>query len=235
MTGNVIACISLNSLIRIAVRVTALVAIVATSSPFLGGADLVENSPFIPDSFNASQKSRKQVTKQPASSALDIEFRGVYSLDGQYHFSIFNKKQNKGEWVSLGETGSTYEVTGFDEDSNSIQLSIDGKTEEITLRAPDNKPIPVQTTATARTRTRQELAAANRAARAKKKPVVRRRVIVPNRKVPAAGQTQTPAQPQRQGRQTRFPGNTQRSDYKTPKEAEELLKQLQARKNQNQK
>lgn len=196
------------------------------------GADLVENSPFIPDSFNARNRAKKPVSKQPASSALDIEFRGVYSLDGQYHFSIFNKKENKGEWVSLGEVGSTYQVTSFDEDSNSIQMSIDGKTEEITLRSPDNKPIPVQTTRTAPARSRQELAAANRAARAKKKPVVRRRVIVPNRKAPAAGQNQNPAQPQRQGGQTRFPGNTQRSDYKTPKEAEELLKQLQARKNQ---
>ena len=232
MTGNGIERICLKVSIRHVVRMTALVAFIATSSPSMYGADLVDNSPFIPDNFNARQRAKKPTPKQPASAALEFEFRGVYSLGGEYQFSIYNKKLQKGEWVSLGETGSSYEVTGYDEASNSIQLSIDGKTEEITLRTPDNKPIPVQTASTGPAKSRQELAAANRAARAKKKkPVVRRRVIVPNRKAPAASQAKNQAKPAPQ--RSRFPANAQRRDSKTPKEAEELLKELQKRRSRS--
>ncbi len=232
MTGIGIKRTCLKVSIRLVVRTTALVAFIATSSLSLHGADLVDNSPFIPDNFNARQRAKKPTPKRPASAALEFEFRGVYSLGGEYQFSIYNKKQQKGEWVSLGETGSSFEVTGYDETSHSIQLSIDGKTEEITLRTPDNKPIPVQTTRPGATKSRQELAAANRAARAKKKPVVRRRVIVPNRKAPAASRANNQAKPAPQRPQ--FPGNTQRKNYKTPKEAEELLKELQNRRNRSQ-
>ena len=232
MTGNAIECLCLKNSIRLAVGTTALIIFVAASELCLHGANLEDNSPFIPDNFNARQQAKKPTAKQPGSSALDFEFRGVYSLGGEYQFSIYNKKAQKGQWVSLGETGSSYQVTGFDEDSNSIELTIDGKTEEITLRAPDNKPIPVQTASATPKRSRAELAAANRAARAKqKRPVVRRRVIVPNRKVPAASQAQNQAKPVPQT--PRFPANTQRRDYKPPRDAEELMKELQIRRSRS--
>ena len=227
MTSNGIERIYPRVSIRHAVRTSALVAFIAVTGSFLqgAGANLVDNSPFIPDNFKARQKAKKPPPKKPANTALEFEFRGVYSLGGEYQFSIYNKKEQKGEWVSLGETGSSFQVTGYDEASHSIQLNIDGKTEEIALRTPDNKPIPVQTMATGTAKTRQELAAANRAARAKKKkPVVRRRVIVPNRKAPAASQAKNRAQAK---------PAAQRKGYKRPQEAEELLKELQKRRNRS--
>ncbi len=234
MTCGGIESICLKNPVSHVVRTTALVIFMAASGSFLQGTDLVDNSPFIPDNFNARQKANKPQSNKPKTSGLEVEFRGVYSIDGEYHFSIYNKKDQKGEWVRLGETGATYEVTGYDEASNSIQLNIDGKNQEMTLRTPDNKPIPVQTANATPKKTRQELAAANRAARAKKKPVVRRRVIVPNRKTTGANQSNnpTPAQPRRATPQ--FPNNRQRKDFKTPKQAEEILKELQNRKKQSQ-
>ncbi len=234
MTSKGIERIYARDSIRQVVRTTALVIFIAVRGFFLqgAGANLVDNSPFIPDSFNARQQAKKPLPKKAASAVLEFEFRGVYSLGGEYQFSIYNKKSQKGEWVSLGESGSSFEVTSYDENSNSIQLNIDGKIEEMALRTPDNKPIPVQTARSGTTKSRKELAAANRAARAKKKkPVVRRRVIVPNRKAPAANQSKYQAKPTHQRQQ--FPGNTQRKNYKTPKEAQDLLKELQNRRNRS--
>ncbi len=193
----------------------------------LRGDNLESNSPFIPDNFNARQQSNRPATTQPSSSVSDIEFRGVYSLGGKFQFSIYSKKSQRGEWVGLGDSGSSYQVTDFDEATNSIELTIDGKAENLFLRSPDNKPLPVQTASATPKITSAKQAAANRAAKAgNRRPVVRRRVIVPNRTASPSSQNPSQTPQSRRVPTARTPQNT-----KTQQDAEELLRELQKRKN----
>ena len=150
-------------------------------------ANLVENSPFIPDGFDTS-KANQAVQKKnaPGVATRDLEFRGVYSLNGTYYFNIYNKKDQKGSWLSLEEGNDAYSVLEFAEESNSLSISIDGEVEELALKTPSDKPIPVQTKSRSSARTRQRSNVTRRSsgtsAARKRQPVVRRRVVVPTQR-----------------------------------------------------
>ena len=187
----------------------------------LTASNLVDNSPFIPEGFNASSGEKKTQSKQQSVATRDLEFRGVYSLGGEYHFNIYNKKDQMGEWVRLNDPGAEYRVLRFDEATTSVQLNLDGETEEIFLKERDNKPLPVQlaTTGNPGNRNARNVAGGrntgNRASnrRSGRQPVVRRRVMVPNRE---GGSNSNAASRQTRSQKTRV----------TPENADQLIKDL---------
>ncbi len=198
----------------------------------LAGSNLIDNSPFIPDGFNASKGSEKKKQQNRKSVATrDIELRGVYSINGEYHFNIYNKKAQKGEWMRLNDPSSTYRILRFDEDTSSIQINLDGETEELSLKEPDNKPLPVRTASTKAPRgNRRGATNASTATRTQSRqgtarnrsPVVRRRVIVPNREGGGnSGRSST----------SRNRSTPRQAPSKPPQNAQDLINNLQ--KNQN--
>lgn len=46
----------------------------------------------------------------------NLEFRGYLKLQGEWHFALFDKTKNRGEWLQEGETMSDggREIEGFD-------------------------------------------------------------------------------------------------------------------------
>ena len=165
-------------------------AFAALLSPLGAVNNLVDNSPFIPEGFKAPGQSQKTKAAQTAPATRDLQFQGVYSLNGEYRFNIYDRKRQIGEWVRLNDPGAKYRVLRFDEETTSLQINIDGQTEEIFLKERDGKPLPVQlatkiestvregntTVAGATTMTiRTDNRGTNR------QPVVRRRVTQPNR------------------------------------------------------
>jgi hypothetical protein len=190
----------------------------------LSGSSLIENSPFIPEGFKANQRDTRKDTAKTDLAVRDIELRGIYSLDAEFYFNIFNKSAQKGDWVRLNDPNSSYRVIRFDEASNRIQINLDGKTEELYLRKPDNKPLPVKTApAVAPTSPNQARAANTNNARSRRgnTPVVRRRVITPNRNrnARAPQRTQRTTGNQNQSKQ-------QQNQQNAPRTGEELLRQL---------
>ena len=181
----------------------------------LTASNLVDNSPFIPEGFNASSSEKKTQSKQQNVATRNLEFRGVYSLDGEYHFNIYNKKDQMGEWVRLNDPGAEYRVLRFDEATTSVQLNLDGETEEIFLKERDNKPLPVQLATTGNPANRNARNTGSRASnrRSGRQPVVRRRVIVPNRQ---SGNNSNVNRRQTRSQKTRV----------TPQNADQLIKDL---------
>ena len=196
----------------------------------LVGSNLVDNSPFIPDGFSASKRSDKKTQQNRKSvPTRDIELRGVYSINGEYHFNIYNKKDRKGEWMGLNDPSSAYRILRFDEDTSSIQITLDGETEELSLKEPDNKPLPVRTAsiqAPSGDRRNASRASTPTATRAQtrqetdtdRSPVVRRRVIVPNRE---GGRNKNRSSNSRTQRPPR------RGPAKPPQNAQDLINNLQ--------
>ena len=66
--------------------------------------------------------------------AQEVEFKGYFILKGQVYFSLFNKKVNHGEWITINE--KTYEdflAQEFDLESETLTISYEGQSFELKL------------------------------------------------------------------------------------------------------
>lgn len=186
-------------------------AVAAFLSSLGAASSLVDNSPFIPEGFKSPGHSQKSKAAQAALATRDLEFLGVYSLNDEYRFNIYNRKRQSGEWVRLNDPGAEYRILRFDEETSSLQINIDGQTDEIFLKERDGRPLPVQlasttestakeadtTVASATTvTTRTDNRGTNR------QPVVRRQVTQPNR-APSGNDTGNDRQARSRAAQTR--------------------------------
>ena len=66
--------------------------------------------------------------------AQEVEFKGYFILKGQVYFSVFNKKVNHGEWITINE--KTYEdflAQEFDIESETLTISYEGQSFELKL------------------------------------------------------------------------------------------------------
>jgi hypothetical protein len=95
-----------------------------------------------------SQKTPPQIVKsvvekkqQPVPQNLNLEFRGVFFFDGEWHFSLFDRKINKGAWYKIGESldGGNVKVVGFNEKEQKVELSGNFF---ISLKPPSNRVLP---------------------------------------------------------------------------------------------
>jgi hypothetical protein len=110
----------------------------------LDASDLVDNSPFVPDDFspdysrliNAPGNSNREFTRI-------LEFRGFYSLAGEYYFNIYNNAKQKSDWVKIRETESPYHVLRFERNTNLIYIKFNSRTEKLPLVRPTHEPSPI--------------------------------------------------------------------------------------------
>ena len=66
--------------------------------------------------------------------AQEVEFKGYFILKGQVYFSLFNKKVNHGEWITINE--KTYEdflAQEFDLESETLTIVYEGQSFELKL------------------------------------------------------------------------------------------------------
>ena len=86
----------------------------------------------------------KPVVQSNGPISREIEFRGLVKMEGQYQFSLFNKRDQKSYWLKENEAAAQgISVRNYDSSSQSLTVSMSGRTERITLIAANSSPLPV--------------------------------------------------------------------------------------------
>lgn len=104
---------------------------------------LKENSPFLPEGHGkqANTPPPPPVTNGPV--AKQLEFRGLMKLGGQYSFSLFDKRNNKGYWLQKGKAQDGIRIDNFDTNAQTITVNMNGRNERLTLMSASDAPMPV--------------------------------------------------------------------------------------------
>ena len=162
-----------------------------TLSVSLSAADskLESNSPFLPPGYNTKKpEPPKPAPKANGPLSRELEFRGIVQMNGVYEFSLFNKKENRGYWIAENGAESGISVRNFDLDAMRISVTLNGRTEQLTLMTATDSPLPVaiSTTAKPTKQARQPNIPGLTPSTTKKKSasrvIPRRRVILPKKK-----------------------------------------------------
>jgi hypothetical protein len=99
---------------------------------FLTTGSYVKGQGVNPFEKPGSQKAKSPIVEpvvekkqQPVPQNLNLEFRGVFFFDGEWHFSLFDRSINKGAWYKIGESldGGNVKVVGFNEEEQKVELS----------------------------------------------------------------------------------------------------------------
>ena len=173
--------------IKLMTAMTTLIVAVFISNPLIGSnLELPKNSPFLPHNYGV-----KKVTPRPQPVggngliSRQIEFRGIIELGGSYRFSLHNKKENKGYWVSENEGSNGIKAINYNPQSMSLTLSMNGTIEQLTLISANESPLPVAVSAPISKEASPlgpaTLAAPNPQTTNKARVVPRRRVILPKK------------------------------------------------------
>lgn len=148
----------------------------------LRAADLVGNSPFLPP-----DAGQQQAQQGPAVSESDLEFRGMYSLGERYYFNVFNKRENKGKWLTLNDEIEGLSVTSFDLQQDRISIRLNGRDETLAMAKPSAGSLPVELAANSGNAANRRVLPANPGENQSNNPRVVRRTVpsrVVNRTVP---------------------------------------------------
>ena len=72
----------------------------------------------------------------------NLEFRGYFKFEGEWHFAIFDKSINRGEWLREGEimTDGGREIKGFD--LQNEQLILEGGV-KLSLKQSEKRTLPL--------------------------------------------------------------------------------------------
>lgn len=111
----------------------------------LSAQTLESKNPFLPPGYGKEEvKKPAPVVQTNGPISREIEFRGLIKLNGKYQFSIFNKSEQKSYW--LDESGAAQQgisVRGYDADSHTITVNMNGRSERLTLMTASDAPLPV--------------------------------------------------------------------------------------------
>ena len=122
----------------------ALVSLPISAALVANASSLETDSPFPPSGY--SNKKPAPVRPTPATNgplAKQLEFRGVVQMNDTYEFSLFNKKENRGYWIPENGNVNGVSVRNFKLDSMTITVSLNGRTEQLTLMSATDSPLPV--------------------------------------------------------------------------------------------
>ena len=176
------------TLIKISLIIVACLSCSAALSA--GNSKLESNSPFLPPGYsNKKPEPPKPEPKANGPLARELEFRGVVQLDGVYEFSLFHKSENRGYWIPENGSDGGLSVRNFNLDAMSITVTLNGRTEQLTLMTPTDSPLPVATSPAAKPSKggpKQPnipgLNAAKKPSSTTNRVIPRRRVILPKKK-----------------------------------------------------
>ena len=167
--------------------------VLLASVSVLSAETLESNNPFLPPGYNEKKEPPKPVIQSNGPISREIEFRGLAEMDGQYQFSLFNKRDQKSYWLKENEAAAQgISVRNYDSDSKSLTVSVSGRTERLTLVTASSSPLPVVSSVSQPVNTNdkakqpallpgpQNIAKANNN-KSSKTAVPRRRVILPKK------------------------------------------------------
>ena len=112
----------------------------------LKAESLESSNPFLPADYGEKIEAPKPVVQTNGPISREIEFRGLAKMNGQYQFSLFNKRDQKSYWLKENEAAAQgISVRNYDSGSQSLTVSMSGRTERITLISANPSSIPVVT------------------------------------------------------------------------------------------
>ena len=116
------------------------------SVSILSAETLESSNPFLPPGYSDKKEAPKPVVQSNGPISREIEFRGLAEMDGQYQFSLFNKRDQKSYWLKENEAAAQgISVRNYDSVSRSLTVIMSGRTERLTLMTASSSPIPVVT------------------------------------------------------------------------------------------
>ena len=114
------------------------------SVSILSAETLESSNPFLPPGYSEKKEAPKPVVQSNGPISREIEFRGLAEMDGQYQFSLFNRRDQKSYWLKENEAAAQgISVRNYDSVSRSLTVSMSGRTELITLMTANSTPLPV--------------------------------------------------------------------------------------------
>ena len=109
----------------------------------LSAESLESSNPFLPPGYGEKKEAPKPVVQSNGPISREIEFRGLVKVNGQYQFSLFNKRDQKSHWLKENEAAAQgISVRNYDSNSRSLTVSMSGRTERLTLIAANSSPLP---------------------------------------------------------------------------------------------
>jgi len=136
---------------------------------------LVTKSPFLPPGFSPPGSAGS--ADAPPASVSQFEFRGVYQMEGQYYFNLYNTRDKKGTWVTEAASGEdTPRVIRFDLEGDVLVVESAGEQLSLTMVETSNRPMPLPA---ARRASVPKANQAKKTAASSAQTPVRRRVIRP--------------------------------------------------------
>ena len=116
----------------------------------LSAETLESSNPFLPPGYGEKKpEAPKPVVAVNGPISREIEFRGLVKLDGEYQFSVFNKSEQKSYWLRQNEAAKQgITVRGYDADSRTITVNMNGRSERLTLMSASESPLPVVSSVT---------------------------------------------------------------------------------------
>jgi hypothetical protein len=122
----------------------ALCALNSASTLNAAESKLESNSPFLPQGYNTQKPEAPRPPPQVNGPlSRELEFRGIVQMNGIYQFSLFNKMLNRGYWIAENGEESGISVRNFDLDAMRISVTLNGRTEQLTLMTATDSPLPV--------------------------------------------------------------------------------------------
>jgi len=109
-------------------------------------ADTLETkNPFLPPGYGQQEVVKPApVVQTNGPISREIEFRGLVKLNGAYQFSLFSKSDQKSYWLGQNEAARQgISVRGYDADSRTITVNLNGRSERLTLMTANDAPLPV--------------------------------------------------------------------------------------------
>ncbi|MGZ0657186.1 hypothetical protein ACWPKS_16415 [Coraliomargarita sp. W4R72] len=105
---------------------------------------LESNNPFLPPGYGTKKvEAPKPVVQTNGPISREVEFRGVVKLNEKYQFSVFNKTEQKSYWIHENQAEGGISVRGYDADSRTITVNMNGRSERLTLMSASDAPLPV--------------------------------------------------------------------------------------------
>lgn len=107
--------------------------------------NLIEHSPFLPPGWGRSTAPPPPVEtpSPPGALSRELEFRGIFEMNGVPKFSIFDKTEQRSAWHSVGGSDARFSVVSYDIPKRTVTVRAGGRTEELQLAKPDDRAVPV--------------------------------------------------------------------------------------------
>ena len=115
-----------------------------TGASVLSAESLESSNPFLPPGYGEKKEAPKPVVQSNGPISREIEFRGLVKMEGQYQFSLFDKRDQKSYWLKENEAAAQgISVRNYDSGSQSLTVSMSGRTERVTLISASSSSLPV--------------------------------------------------------------------------------------------